>query len=269
MFLRVSNGASFPPPLSAKEEKEYFDRCKKGDMEARNILIERNLRLVAHIAKKYYTSSSENDNLISIGTIGLIKAIDSFNPQNGTRFATYAGKCLQNEILMYFRSLKKLSVETSLSDAVETDKDGNPLTYMDIVSIDDDIAEKIELKINTEKLLSGIDTKLDKREKQIIILRYGLGFSKPKTQREVAQKLGISRSYVSRIEKRALTKLLREFINEVNNKNNGANGKFNFFIHDYEYGNIDKGTYRIIHNEETNHCFELVITVLVLTASFA
>ena len=147
------------------------------------------------------------DDLFQVGCIGLIKAIDSFNPQNGTRFATYAGKCLQNEILMYFRSLKKLSVETSLSDAVETDKDGNPLTYMDIVSIDDDIAEKIELKINTEKLLFGIDTKLDKREKQIIILRYGLGFSKPKTQREVAQKLGISRSYVSRIEKSAIEKL--------------------------------------------------------------
>jgi len=207
LFLRVSPAASFPSPLSAKEEKEYFRRCKNGDMEARNILIERNLRLVAHIAKKYYSSNVDNDDLISIGTIGLIKAIDSFDPDNGTRFATYAGKCLQNEILMFFRSQKKLSAETSLSDAVETDKDGNPLTYMDIISIDDDIADKIDLKIKTEKLLKGIDTKLDKREKQIIILRYGLGFSKPQTQREVAEKLCISRSYVSRIEKSALEKL--------------------------------------------------------------
>ncbi len=207
LFLRVSPGASFPSPLSAKEEKEYFERCKNGDMEARNILIERNLRLVAHISKKYYSSGCDNDDLISIGTIGLIKAIDSFNPDNGTRFATYAGKCLQNEILMYFRSQKKLAVETSLSDAVETDKDGNPLTYMDIISVEDDIADKIDLKIKTEKLLCGIDKKLDKREKQIIVLRYGLGFSKPKTQREVAEKLGISRSYVSRIEKSALEKL--------------------------------------------------------------
>ncbi len=207
LFLRVSPVASFPSPLSAKEEREYFERCRNGDMEARNTLIERNLRLVAHIAKKYYSSGCDNDDLISIGTIGLIKAIDSFNPNNGTRFATYAGKCLQNEILMYFRSQKKISIETSLSDAVETDKDGNPLTYMDIISVEDDIADKIDLKIKTEKLLCGIDKKLDKREKQIIILRYGLGFSKPQTQREVAEKLGISRSYVSRIEKSALEKL--------------------------------------------------------------
>ncbi len=214
LFLRVSNQkTSFPPVLSAQEEKQYFERCKNGDKEARNILIERNMRLVAHIAKKYYSPSFDNDDLISIGTIGLIKAIDTFNPDNGTRFATYAGKCLQNEILMFFRSQKKLSVETSLSDAMETDKDGNTHTYMDIISVEDDIAEKIDIKLKTEKLLKGIDKVLDKREKQIIFMRYGLGFSKALTQREVALKMGISRSYVSRIEKSALEKLRSLFDN--------------------------------------------------------
>lgn len=212
LFLRVTANASFPPPLSEKEEKEYFKRAKNGDQKARQILIERNLRLVAHIAKKYYSSGYENDDLISIGTIGLIKAIDSFNTDNGTRFATYAGKCLQNEILMHFRSQKKLSNETSLSDAVETDKDGNPLTYMDIISVDDDVADKIDLKLKTEILIKAIKNVLNAREKQIIVLRYGLGFSKPITQREVAKKLGISRSYVSRIEKGAIEKLRSEFV---------------------------------------------------------
>lgn len=207
LFLRVNSGASFPPPLSAAEEREYFERCKKGDCAARDVLIERNLRLVAHIAKKYYSQSCDSDDIISIGTIGLIKAIDSFDPSNGTRFATYAGKCLQNEILMHFRSQKKLSAETSLSETVENDKDGNPLTYMDIISVDDDIADKIYTKLNTEKLIRGINEVLTPRERQIIILRYGLGFSRPTTQREVAQKLNISRSYVSRIEKGALEKL--------------------------------------------------------------
>ncbi len=207
LFLRVSSNASFPPPLSANEEREYFEKCRKGDKEAREILIERNLRLVAHIAKKYYASGFDNDDLISIGTIGLIKAIDSFNVNNGTRFATYAGKCLQNEILMYFRSQKKLANETSLSDAVKTDKEGNPLTYMDIISFDDDIAEKIDIKIKTEKLIDAINNTLTPREKQIILLRYGLGLSKPITQRETALTLGISRSYVSRIEKSAIEKL--------------------------------------------------------------
>ncbi len=214
LFLRVSATASFPSPLSAVQERQYFERCKKGDKEARDILIQRNLRLVAHIAKKYYTQGNDNDDLISIGTVGLIKAIDSFDVSNGARFATYAGKCLQNEILMYFRSQKKLTCETSLSDTVENDKDGNPLTYMDIISVDDDIAEKIHLKMNTEKLITGIREKLNKRERQIIMLRYGLGFSKPITQREAALRLGISRSYVSRIEKSAIQKL-REYFNQA------------------------------------------------------
>lgn len=213
LFLKVSGTSSFPPPLSAKEEREYFERCKNGDMQARDILIERNLRLVAHIAKKYYpsASSADNDDIISVGTIGLIKAIDSFNPENGTRFATYAGKCLQNEILMYFRARKKFNLETSLSDAVEIDKDGNPLTYMDIISCEDTIADDLDLKMRSRQMIRAIKKILDDREKEIIVYRYGLcEGQKSLTQREVAEKLGISRSYVSRIEKSALAKLKEE-----------------------------------------------------------
>lgn len=215
LFLKLSGNANFPPPLSKEQERDYFEKCKNGDTDARNILIERNLRLVAHIAKKYYSSGYDNDDLISIGTIGLIKAIDSFNPASGTRFATYAGKCLQNEILMYFRSQKKQALESSLNDAVETDKDGNPLTYMDIISTDDDIAEQIDLKIKIEKMMNGINNLLTPTEKQIIVLRYGLGCTKPITQREVAQKLKISRSYVSRLESKAISKLKDAFGNET------------------------------------------------------
>ncbi|PWM67604.1 MAG: RNA polymerase subunit sigma-70 [Clostridiales bacterium] len=215
LFLKLSGNANFPPPLSKEQERDYFEKCKNGDTDARNILIERNLRLVAHIAKKYYSSGYDNDDLISIGTIGLIKAIDSFNPASGTRFATYAGKCLQNEILMYFRSQKKQALESSLNDAVETDKDGNPLTYMDIISTDDDIAEQIDLKIKIEKMMNGINNLLTPTEKQIIVLRYGLGCTKPITQREVAQKLKISRSYVSRLESKAISKLKDAFGNEA------------------------------------------------------
>lgn len=210
-FLRISGSGAFPPPLSKEQEEEYFKRYHGGDMEARKVLIERNLRLVAHIAKKYHSDRCESDDLISIGTIGLIKAIDSFKPSNGTRFATYAGKCLQNEILMYFRSQKHLSGESSLSDAVETDKDGNPLTYMDIIACDDDIVEQIDLKINTEKALRAVASLLDEREREIIVMRYGLAGGKGKTQREVADMLHISRSYVSRIEKAALEKLRTAF----------------------------------------------------------
>jgi RNA polymerase sporulation-specific sigma factor len=182
-------------------------------MEARNILIERNLRLVAHIAKKYYNvgNSCDNEDIISVGTIGLIKAIDSFDISNGTRFATYAGKCLQNEILMYFRAKKKFAAETSLSDAVETDKDGNPLTYMDIISCEDTIADDLDLKMRSQQMIKALNRVLDDREREIIILRYGLcEGKKPLTQREVAEQLKISRSYVSRLEKSALGKLKKE-----------------------------------------------------------
>ena len=207
LFLRVSGSSSFPVPLSKKEETEFFERMKKGDTEARNILIERNLRLVAHIAKKFNVSPSEADDIISVGTIGLIKAIDSFNVDCGTRFATYAVRCLQNEILMYFRARKKYLSDTSINEILDIDKDGNPLTYMDILSVDDDIAEKIDAKIKTEKLSKCIDEVLNSREKQIIFMRYALGFSKPMTQKQIAEKLGISRSYVSRIENCAIEKL--------------------------------------------------------------
>jgi RNA polymerase sporulation-specific sigma factor len=207
LFLRLSGTSSFPPPLSKEEEKKYFELCRKGDKNARNILIERNLRLVAHIAKKYCYSGCDNEDLISIGTIGLIKAIDSYNINSGTRFATYAGKCLQNEILMYFRSQKKQSAEVSLADAVETDKDGNPLTYMDLVCSDEDVAEKIDFKIKMEQICEKINSVLTPVEKQIIIMRYGLGFTKPVTQREVASRLNISRSYVSRLESKAIAKI--------------------------------------------------------------
>lgn len=207
LFLRVTPSASFPPPLSRSEEARYFKMAKEGDMEARKILIERNLRLVAHIAKKYSFAGCDADDIISVGTIGLIKAIDSYKPESQTRFATYAVKCLQNEILMYFRSQKKHLSETSINEVLDTDKDGNPLTYMDILSIDDDIADKIDVKIKVEKLMKYIETQLTCREKQIIFMRYALGFNKSMTQREVAAKLGISRSYVSRIENTAIEKL--------------------------------------------------------------
>lgn len=208
LFLRVTGAsASFPPPLTKSEEAEYFKKMSKGDMSARQVLIERNMRLVAHIVKKFSVSPSEADDVISVGTMGLIKAVDSFKAECGTRFATYAVRCLQNEILMYFRARKKHLSDTSLSEVLDTDKDGNPLTYMDILSVDDDIAEKIDLKMKIEKLMQVIETTLNRREKQIIFMRYALGFSKQMTQREIARKLGISRSYVSRIENAAIQKL--------------------------------------------------------------
>ncbi len=211
LFLKISSNSAFPPPLSREKEKEYFKLASKGDANARTKLIEHNLRLVAHIAKKYASSGYEQDDLISVGSIGLIKAIDSYNPESGTVFATYAGKCLQNEILMYFRSQKKLAAETLLSDTIDTDKDGNPLTYMDIISCEDNILEQIELKINSKKLLKAVEDSLEKREKEIIVLRYGLYGVKPITQREIANKLHISRSYVSRLEKSAIEKLRKQF----------------------------------------------------------
>ena len=165
LMLRAQGNGSFPPPLDKKEEHELFVKARAGDAKARTKLIEHNLRLVAHIVKKYYTTSRDQDDLISVGTIGLIKAIDSFNIEKGARFATYAGKCLQNEILMYFRAQKKQNMENSLNDAVDVDKDGNPLTYMDILSVDDDIIEEIDLKMQSSKLYTAISECLDSREK--------------------------------------------------------------------------------------------------------
>ncbi len=211
IYLKVRGTNSFPPPLSAKEEHECFVKMSQGDTDARNKLIEHNLRLVAHIVRKYYSSAKEQDDLVSIGTIGLIKAIDSYKYDSGTKFATYAGKCLQNEILMYFRSQKKLSQEVSINETIDIDKDGNPLTYIDIISVDDTIADDLEIKLSSEKVAKIIKSGLAEREKEIIIYRYGLDGSKPLTQREVAMKLGISRSYVSRIEKKALEEIRKHF----------------------------------------------------------
>ena len=207
-LLRTSDTHSFPPPLSKQEEHELFVKTRNGDLEARNKLIEHNLRLVAHIVKKYYTTAGDPDDLISIGTIGLIKAIDSFNIENGARFATYAGKCLQNEILMYFRAQKKHSNVTSINDPVDVDKDGNPLTYLEIIASPDDIVDSIDRKIKLEKVMTAIKTVLTDRERRIMMLRYGMNKTGNNyAQRDVAKMLGISRSYVSRLEKSAIDKI--------------------------------------------------------------
>ena len=207
MILGVEPIQKFPPALSQEEEKRCFEQCKAGDSKAREKLIEHNLRLVAHVVRKYYTSSKSPEDLISVGTLGLIKAIDSFNDTNGARFATYAAKCIQNEILMLFRSQKKMCCEVSLNDTIDVDKDGNPLTYIDIICTEDTIVEDIDKKMMINKALKFIKYNLDERERQILIMRYGLGNTKAYTQREVAGILGISRSYVSRIEKASLEKI--------------------------------------------------------------
>ena len=206
MFLKISESDAFPPPLSPEEEEACFRAMKNGDREARQKLIKHNLRLVAHIVKKYY-SGADQDDLISTGTVGLIKAVDTFDIDNGTRFATYACRCLQNEILMQFRSQKKFQNEVSVNDTIDTDKDGNPLTYGDIISTDEDIVDTLEMKFKTKKAVDYVMNGLSEREKRIMILRYGIDGGKPLTQRETANKLGISRSYVSRIEKSAVDKL--------------------------------------------------------------
>ena len=206
--LRLSNGSgSFPRPLSAKEEAHYLELSAQGDLHARNILIERNLRLVAHIIKKYYTQTSDQEDLISIGTIGLIKGISTFDATKGARLATYAARCVENEILMYFRSQRKSATDVSLSDYIETGKDGTALSLMDVICSEDDLFEQLSDKEIYAKLYEKIDECLDERERRIILLRYGIGNRKALTQREIAAMCGISRSYVSRIEKKALQKL--------------------------------------------------------------
>jgi RNA polymerase sporulation-specific sigma factor len=213
LVLHVTNSGSFPRPLSAPEERHYLELLKKGDMSAKNVLIEHNLRLVAHIIKKYYSNVRDQDDLISIGTIGLIKAVSTFDIDKGTRLATYAARCIENEILMYFRNQKKTAQDVSISDPIDTDKDGNQLTLMDIVSCDDTVLDDVDLKIKSERLHKYISSVLDERERIIIEMRYGLDGFRPKTQREVAEKLKISRSYVSRIEKKAVEKLRGMFDN--------------------------------------------------------
>lgn len=219
--LRLSGGGSFPRPLRAEEEREYLDRYAAGDIEARNILIEHNLRLVAHIIKKYYTQAGKQDDLISIGTIGLIKGVSTYNPKKGARLATYAARCIENEVLMYFRSQRRLSGEVSLSETIDTDKDGNALSLMDVVSVDDDLLEELDTRENCKKLRHYMDTCLTRREAMILALRYGLNDQPPKTQREIASCCGISRSYVSRIEKKALDKLKNGFEADASNSSRG------------------------------------------------
>ncbi len=215
LLLRLAGtNGSFPKPLSQSEEKLYLERCAEGDIEARNILIERNLRLVAHIIKKYYTQSSEQDDLISIGTIGLIKGISTYRPEKGVRLATYASRCIENEILMYFRSQKKSAGDLSLSDSIDTDKEGNNLSLMDVICAEDDIFEELGSRELYAQLRKYVRTELDEREKTVINMRYGLEGGNRMTQREVADKCGISRSYVSRIEKKALEKLKVRIVND-------------------------------------------------------
>lgn len=207
MYSLQLNTGSFPRPLSATEEKYYLARMKEGNLEARNILIERNLRLVAHIMKKYYTQASDQEDLISIGTIGLIKGIESFDASKGARLATYAARCVENEILMHFRSQKKSAQDVSLSDYIDTGSDGAPLELMDVVAEDCDLLEQIFAREQVSQLRQVIPHCLTPCEQRVIVLRYGLDGNPPKRQREVAQVTGLSRSYISRIEKRALQKL--------------------------------------------------------------
>ncbi len=211
LVLGLEDNQSFPPPLSKEQEEQLFELMSKGDVYARGKIIEHNLRLVSHLIKKYYSTYENPDELLSIGSYGLIKAVDSFKSGFGTRFATYGAKCIQNEILMFFRSQKRISQEVSINDTIDIDKDGNPLTYLDIIGVDDSIAENVEMQIYIERIRLLVDSALEEREKQIIILRYGLKGYKPLTQREVAKHLKISRSYVSRIEKKALSKLKNAF----------------------------------------------------------
>ncbi|SQC07427.1 sporulation sigma factor SigK [Clostridium perfringens] len=211
----VTGNSTFPKPLNEKEEKIYLERLKYGDVEAKRVLVERNLRLVAHIVKKYssnYQNSKEMDDLISIGTIGLIKAIDSFDTNKGIRLATYAAKCIDNEILMFFRNTKKTKGEVFLQDPIGVDKEGNEICLIDILSSDSDsVLEAVENSLQVKELYKKMSDILSPREKEIIKMRYGLLDGDIKTQREIAAILGISRSYVSRIEKKALKKLNKEF----------------------------------------------------------
>ena len=211
LLLGIEDGQSFPPPLSKSEESELFIKMADGDPAARDKIIEHNLRLVSHIIRKYYSSYEFPDELLSVGSLGLIKAVDTFKPTFGTRFATYGAKCVQNEILMFFRSKKKRGMEVSINDQIDVDKDGNPLTYLDIISQTESIESDLDMKVHIEKIRIMVDTLLDPWEKEIVVLRYGLKGFQPRTQREVARHLGISRSYVSRIEKRALEKMKEAF----------------------------------------------------------
>ena len=208
LMLRVQgSGGAFPRPLRAEEERYYLERMAAGDGAARDALIEHNLRLVAHIVKKYYADPSDQDDLISIGTIGLIKAVSSYRPDKGVRLATYAARCIENEILMHFRAGRKTQGEVSLDETQDADGDGSSLALLDMISVEDDRLHQVEMSDRYQKMYQCLDACLDRRERAILSLRYGLSGGEPMTQREIAAAQGISRSYVSRIEKKALAKL--------------------------------------------------------------
>ena len=210
LFLSVSSISGFPPKLSSAEERKYIEALIDGDRSARQKLIEHNLRLVAHVSKKYCVAVSDPDDLISIGTIGLIKAVDTFRPEKCSKFSSYAATCIQNEILMYLRSGKKTALDISVNEPIDTDRNGNVLTLMDIIAVDDTISDDIDTAIKCEKLRKIVREELDNTERRIITERYGLSGRKPLTQREIAAELHISRSYVSRIEKRILENIRRK-----------------------------------------------------------
>ena len=211
LSLRLDSGSSFPRPLRAEEERACLEQAAAGDLAARNQLIEHNLRLVAHIIKKYYAAAGDQDDLISIGVIGLIKAIRTFDPSKNTRLATYAARCVENEIFMHFRTLRRVSCEVSLSEPIDSDCEGNTLELMDILSSEEDMFENLLKSDKIALLRAYLQSELDAREREIMILRYGLNERRPLTQRETAERLGISRSYVSRIEKAAIEKLRQAF----------------------------------------------------------
>lgn len=207
----IANNSLFPEALSSEEEKKYIQMMSKGDEEARNILIEHNLRLVAHVCKKYANSNVDQDDLISIGSIGLIKGINSYDVHKNIKLSTYISKCIDNEILMYLRSIKKLNSEVYLEDPIGKDKDDNTITLKEILENDDKpIEEEIELKLRIKKLYEKIKSSLQERERTILELRFGLNGAEPQTQHEIAKEMGISRSYVSRIETKAINKLAKE-----------------------------------------------------------
>lgn len=218
LALHLENNSVFPPPLKHDEEKKCLEKMKNGDNKAKDKLINHNLRLVAHIIKKYYSSENENEELISVGTVGLIKAINTFDCSKGVRLATYASRCIDNEILMYFRNQKKTVLDISFDEPIETDSEGNPLTLMDIVAVDDTIIEDIQQNCCLKQLIRYVDEITDEREKNIIILRYGIDGNEPKTQNEIAKMYGISRSYVSRLETKILKKLRKRFETENGSK---------------------------------------------------
>ena len=210
-ILHIAHGESFPKPLKKDEELRFLESAAQGDMKARNILVEHNLRLVAHIIKKYYQNYDGQEDLVSIGTIGLIKAIDTYDLSKNIKLSSYASRCIENEILMHFRGNRKSSQNVSLNDAIDTDKDGNPLTLIDILASDMDVAEDVDTKLQLAVLDQYIEEELTPREKEIVIRRYGIRGEKILTQRELAQNLNISRSYISRIEKKALEKLRKRY----------------------------------------------------------